>query len=42
MNMWKSTKVYTAFPFLDHKFWKDNIEDRVNLLELNFLKKIVV
>ena len=33
--MWKSTKVYTAFPFLGHTFWKENIEDKVKLLELN-------
>ena len=41
MNIWKSTKVYRAFLFLDHKFWKENIEDRVKLLELNFLKKLL-
>ena len=29
-------KVYTAFLFLGHPFWKENIEDRVKLLELNF------
>ena len=33
--MWKSTKVYTAFLFLRHTFWKENIEDKVKLLELN-------
>ena len=27
MNIWKSTKVYTAFLFMDHEFWKENIED---------------
>ena len=41
MNIWKSTKVYRAFLFLDHEFWKENIEDRVKLLELNFLKKLL-
>ena len=35
--MWKSTKVYTAFLFMSHAFWKDNIEDRVKLLESNVL-----
>ena len=29
MNIWKSTKVYTAFLFMGHAFWKENIEDRV-------------
>ena len=35
--MWKSTKVYTAFLFMSHAFWKENIEDRVKLLESNVL-----
>ena len=38
MNIWKSTKVYRAFRFLRHAFWKEKIEDRVKLLELNVLK----
>ena len=39
MNIWKSTiKVYRAFRFLRHAFWKEKIEDRVKLLELNGLK----
>ena len=43
MNIWKSTmKVYTAFLFMGHAFWKENIEDRVKLLESNVLNKIVV
>ena len=29
----ESTKVYTAFLFMGHAFWKENIEDRVILLE---------
>ena len=34
MNIWKSTKVYTpAFVFMGHSFWKENIEERVKLLE---------
>ena len=34
MSMWKSTKVYTAaFVFMGHSFWKENIEERVKLLE---------
>ena len=33
MNIWKSTKVYTAFVFMGHTFWKENTEDRVKLLE---------
>ena len=37
MNIWKSTKVYTAFLFLGHTFWKENIEDRVKLFEVNVL-----
>ena len=41
MNIWKSTKENTAFLFLDHKCWKENIEDGVKLLELNFLKKLL-
>ena len=40
MNIWKSTKVpvYTAFLFMGPAFWKENIEDRVKLLESNILK----
>ena len=38
MNMWKSTKVYTAFLFMGHAFWKENIEDSkiigINCFEL--------
>ena len=37
MNIWKSTKVYTAFLFLGLAFWKENIEDRVKLFEVNVL-----
>ena len=33
--MWKSTKVYTAFLFMGQASWKENIEDRVKLLESN-------
>ena len=29
MNIWKSTEVYTAFLFIGHAFWKENIENRV-------------
>ena len=32
-NIWKSTEVYTAFVFMGHTFWKENVEDRVKLLE---------
>ena len=32
MNIWKSTKVYTAFLFIGLAFWKENIEDRVKLI----------
>ena len=37
--MWKCTKlkVYTAFLFMGQAFWKENIEDRVKLLESNIL-----
>ena len=35
--MKKSTKVYTAFLFMGHTFWKENIEDRVKLLGTNVL-----
>ena len=34
MNIWKSTKVYTAFLFNGRACWKENIEDRVKLFEL--------
>ena len=37
MNIWKSSKVYTAFLFMGHAFWKERIEDRVKLLESNIL-----
>ena len=36
MNIWTSTKVYTAFLFMGHTFWKENIEDRVKLLPSTF------
>ena len=38
-HMEKSTKVpvYTAFLFMVPAFWKENIEDRVKLLESNIL-----
>ena len=29
--MWKSTKVYTAFLFLGHAFWKENVEDIIGI-----------
>ena len=35
--IWKSTKVYRAFLFMGHAFWKENIEDRVKVLESNIL-----
>ena len=40
MNTWKSTKVpvNTASLFMGHAFWKENIEDRVKLLESNYFK----
>ena len=31
--IWKSTKIYRAFVFMGHSFWKENIEERVKLLE---------
>ena len=37
MNIWKSTKVYTAFLFTGHAFWKDSIGDRVKSLESNII-----
>ena len=37
MNIWKITKVYTAFLFMGHAFWKERIEDGVKLLESNIL-----
>lgn len=36
------TKVYTAFVFMGNSFWKENIEERVKLLEskvFNLLSK---
>ena len=41
MNIWTSTKVYTAFLFMGHTFWKEKIEDRVKLLESTFLNYCV-
>ena len=38
MNKWKSTKVYTAFLFMGHAFWKENIEDRVIIEIKRFFK----
>ena len=37
MNLWKCTKVYTAFLFMGHTLWKESVEDRVKLLESNVL-----
>ena len=37
MNTRKSTKVYAAFLFMGSPLWKENIEDRVKLLESNVL-----
>ena len=39
MNIWKSTKVYTgSFSFyMSRAFWKENIKDKVKLLEPNVL-----
>ena len=37
MNILKSTKVYKAFLFMGHAFWKENIEDGVKLMESNVL-----
>ena len=41
MNMWKSSKVYTAFLFMGHACWKENIEDRVKLLVSNVLNLLL-
>ena len=38
MNIWKSTKVYTAFVFMGHSFRKEKIEERVKLLESKVFK----
>ena len=43
MNIWTSTKVYTAFLFMGRTFWKENIADKVKLLEsiiLNYCVKV--
>ena len=37
MNIWTSSKVYTAFLFMGHTFWQENIEDGVKLLESTIL-----
>ena len=37
MNVWKSTRVYTASLSMGLAFWKKNIEDRLKLLGLNIL-----
>ena len=37
MKTWKCIKVYTAFLFMGHAFWKESKEDRVKLLESNVL-----
>ena len=41
MNIWTSTKVYTAFLLVGHTFWKENVEDRVKLLESTVLNYCV-
>ena len=39
MNIWKNTEVYTgSFSFyMGRAFWKENIKDKVKLLEPNVL-----
>ena len=37
MKTWKCIKVYTAFLFMGHAFWKESKEDRVKLVESNVL-----
>ena len=37
MNIWKGTKVYTAFLFMGHAFRKENVEDEVNYWNPTFL-----
>ena len=32
------TEVYTAFLFMGHTFWKENIEDRKKIVEINHFK----
>ena len=34
--------IYTAFLFMGHAFWKENIEDRVKLLESIIIYIVVV
>ena len=37
-SIWKSAiKVYTAFLFMGHAFWKENMEDRAKSLKSNIL-----
>ena len=42
MNIWKCTKVCTAFLFMGHTLWKESVEDRVKLLESNILNCCVM
>ena len=42
MNMWKSTKVCTAFLFMGHTFWKENTEDRVKYYYWNQMCYIAI
>ena len=37
MDIWKCTKIYTAFLFIGHTLWKESVEDRVKLLESKVL-----
>ena len=37
MNNMEMTKLYTAFLFTGHAFWKESIENREKLLESNNL-----
>ena len=40
MNIWKCTKVYTAFHFADHTFWKEDIiEDIIGIKHFKLLFK---
>ena len=37
MNLWKCTKVYTAFLFMGHTLWKESVEVQSKIIGIKLL-----
>ena len=37
MNVWKCTKVYTAFLFMGHTLWKESVEVQSKIIGIKLL-----